>query len=511
MRAVGRRYDTVSFLSDYGLDDEFVGVVKSVIRDLARHVTVIDLTHDITPHDVRGRLARPRPGDPVRARGRRARRRRPRRRHRAAGRGGRGRRRRGRARRPRQRAAGAGGGDGRRRRAGRRAHQRRRTSCDAPGATFAGRDVFAPGRRPPLQRRRPRRARRAGRPGRRCCPGMVPLARPEDGGARRRGAVGRPLRQRPAQRRPRRPRPAGATACASGCGEASVAPPSPRPYGDARRRGDRPGGRLLRAAGRGARPPLGGRRAGPRPGRRRAARAPLDDEGDGRPTGRPRPMATAARAPAAHAGSLPRSVRPATTAHALGLLRFAPVRWRRRDRSSPTRASTRTRASPIRADAPGHDARPGPPARRIVMPSSAASLCEPGRDHRAPSGRAGRPLIASGDRVTYGELRQRVAAAPGRTRRPAASGRATGSRSSAPTASTSSWPTSPCSGSAPSWCRSTRRARPRRAATRRAAPARCGVHRGAVHVGRSTIDELLGTRPRRRCPSPTSTPTTSPC
>jgi S-adenosylmethionine hydrolase len=47
------RYDTVTFLSDYGLDDEFVGVVKSVIRDLARHVTVIDLTHGIPPHDVR--------------------------------------------------------------------------------------------------------------------------------------------------------------------------------------------------------------------------------------------------------------------------------------------------------------------------------------------------------------------------------------------------------------------------------------------------------------------------
>ena len=53
MRSVGRRYDTVTFLSDYGLEDEFVGVVKSVIRDLARHVTVIDLTHGIAPHDVR--------------------------------------------------------------------------------------------------------------------------------------------------------------------------------------------------------------------------------------------------------------------------------------------------------------------------------------------------------------------------------------------------------------------------------------------------------------------------
>ncbi len=48
------RYDTVTFLSDFGVRDEFVGVVKSVIRDLARHVTVIDLTHDIAPYDVRG-------------------------------------------------------------------------------------------------------------------------------------------------------------------------------------------------------------------------------------------------------------------------------------------------------------------------------------------------------------------------------------------------------------------------------------------------------------------------
>jgi S-adenosyl-L-methionine hydrolase (adenosine-forming) len=51
---VGRSHDTVSFLTDYGLDDEFVGVVKSVIRDMAPHVTVIDLTHGIRPFDVRG-------------------------------------------------------------------------------------------------------------------------------------------------------------------------------------------------------------------------------------------------------------------------------------------------------------------------------------------------------------------------------------------------------------------------------------------------------------------------
>ncbi|MGV3760789.1 MAG: SAM hydrolase/SAM-dependent halogenase family protein [Actinomycetota bacterium] len=47
------RFDTVTFLSDYGTRDEFVGVVHSVIRSIAPHVTVIDLTHEIPPYDVR--------------------------------------------------------------------------------------------------------------------------------------------------------------------------------------------------------------------------------------------------------------------------------------------------------------------------------------------------------------------------------------------------------------------------------------------------------------------------
>ena len=34
-----RRFDTISFLSDFGTADEFVGVVKAVVRDLAPHVT----------------------------------------------------------------------------------------------------------------------------------------------------------------------------------------------------------------------------------------------------------------------------------------------------------------------------------------------------------------------------------------------------------------------------------------------------------------------------------------
>jgi S-adenosyl-L-methionine hydrolase (adenosine-forming) len=58
LHAVGRRYETVSLLSDYGLDDEFVGVVKAVIRDLAPHASTIDLSHGIRPFDVRaGSLA----------------------------------------------------------------------------------------------------------------------------------------------------------------------------------------------------------------------------------------------------------------------------------------------------------------------------------------------------------------------------------------------------------------------------------------------------------------------
>jgi S-adenosylmethionine hydrolase len=47
------RLDTISFLTDYGLADEFVGVVKAVIRGIAPHAVVIDLTHEIPPHDVR--------------------------------------------------------------------------------------------------------------------------------------------------------------------------------------------------------------------------------------------------------------------------------------------------------------------------------------------------------------------------------------------------------------------------------------------------------------------------
>jgi S-adenosylmethionine hydrolase len=47
------RFDTISFLSDYGWADEFVGVVKSVIRSIEPRLTVVDVTHEIPAHDVR--------------------------------------------------------------------------------------------------------------------------------------------------------------------------------------------------------------------------------------------------------------------------------------------------------------------------------------------------------------------------------------------------------------------------------------------------------------------------
>ena len=47
------RNPTISFLSDFGTKDEFVGVVKSVIHSLAPNSKLIDITHEIKAHDIR--------------------------------------------------------------------------------------------------------------------------------------------------------------------------------------------------------------------------------------------------------------------------------------------------------------------------------------------------------------------------------------------------------------------------------------------------------------------------
>lgn len=50
--------DHVSLLTDYGHADEFVGVMKSVIADMAPHARITDITHGVPAFDVRaGSLA----------------------------------------------------------------------------------------------------------------------------------------------------------------------------------------------------------------------------------------------------------------------------------------------------------------------------------------------------------------------------------------------------------------------------------------------------------------------
>ena len=48
-----KKYETISFLSDFGISDEFVGVVHSVIHSIAPFVKVIDITHGVPHYDIR--------------------------------------------------------------------------------------------------------------------------------------------------------------------------------------------------------------------------------------------------------------------------------------------------------------------------------------------------------------------------------------------------------------------------------------------------------------------------
>ena len=49
----GYRYEYVTFLSDYGLSDEFVGVCHGVMLSIAPEVKIIDITHGIQPQNIR--------------------------------------------------------------------------------------------------------------------------------------------------------------------------------------------------------------------------------------------------------------------------------------------------------------------------------------------------------------------------------------------------------------------------------------------------------------------------
>ena len=50
---MSRRFDVVTFLSDFGRSDIFVGVCHAAIAVRAPGVRIIDLTHDVPPQDVR--------------------------------------------------------------------------------------------------------------------------------------------------------------------------------------------------------------------------------------------------------------------------------------------------------------------------------------------------------------------------------------------------------------------------------------------------------------------------
>lgn len=50
---MGETFRFITFLSDYGLEDEFVGVCHGVMRSIAPEVDVIDIVHALPPQDVR--------------------------------------------------------------------------------------------------------------------------------------------------------------------------------------------------------------------------------------------------------------------------------------------------------------------------------------------------------------------------------------------------------------------------------------------------------------------------
>jgi S-adenosylmethionine hydrolase len=48
-----KRRETVTFVSDYGLEDEFVGVCHGVMLRIAPHLTIVDVHHNVLRQDIR--------------------------------------------------------------------------------------------------------------------------------------------------------------------------------------------------------------------------------------------------------------------------------------------------------------------------------------------------------------------------------------------------------------------------------------------------------------------------
>src|SRR5262249_57419113 len=45
-------YDYITFLTDFGLQDDFVGVCRGVMKRIARDAEILDVTHGIAPQAV---------------------------------------------------------------------------------------------------------------------------------------------------------------------------------------------------------------------------------------------------------------------------------------------------------------------------------------------------------------------------------------------------------------------------------------------------------------------------
>ena len=285
----------------------------------------------------------------------------------------------------------------------------------APGATFAGRDVFAPGRRPPLQRRRSGRARPRGRHRRCCCRASCRCRARRGRRDRRRGAVGRPLRQLPAQRRARttclRRGPATCSCasarkpsrpavwCATPCAPRSFAALGPGQLG--------PRARLVRHAGDLPRPALGGRGARARRRRPGGARRARATTAAGRHRGavrapHRRPVASARCAPRPRSRSACcwRSILVAGIISLVRTLTPGQGSWRIAGRTGPSGGGTRWAGEPG-----AHHRRPR--RRRVALDHRATGddvrrAARPGRATCA----AGSPGAASARRPRRDHVRQ---------------------------------------------------------------------------------------------------------
>src|ERR1035441_9806629 len=54
VRATLRGVSVITLTTDFGTGDWFVGTMKGVIAGIAPQCTVVDLTHDLPPGDIRG-------------------------------------------------------------------------------------------------------------------------------------------------------------------------------------------------------------------------------------------------------------------------------------------------------------------------------------------------------------------------------------------------------------------------------------------------------------------------